>query len=102
LRFIVQGTWYRVHDSGCRVLDLGCRVQDSGYKVHDLGCRVQGLGCRVQDLGCRVLGLVYTVRELGTAPEPPWDNGSFRNWRDAARQGTLWLGLGSEVRVTGL
>jgi len=54
----------RVQGSGFKLSDSGRRIQGTGCRVSDLGCRVQGAGdwmqeaeCRTHAGGCRVKGL---------------------------------------------
>ena len=56
----VQGSWFRVPDSGFKVV----RVQGSGFKVQGLGFRVWGSGFRVQGSGFRVQGSGFRVQSL--------------------------------------
>ena len=50
----VQGSRFRVQNSGSRVQGSGCKVQGSGFRVQSSGFRVQGSGCKVQGSGFRV------------------------------------------------
>ena len=45
----MQGSGFRVQDSGCRVQGVGFRVQGAGCRFQGSGFRVQGSGCRVEE-----------------------------------------------------